>query len=904
MADEADIQYTTVGFFDGMLTQKIEVGNNGDEFKNLWKYMLKRTAKSVGQYSYQNIFCFGQDEGNGCTDEEIWTEKVDGDWPLTFIVFLQLQEYIHAPSCIVSQCQEINAKIKEELGENGKYYTYSTVDKNDFVICIKCRKYGLAVKAIKNIHKIKINVIYSYSVFSVSNKVLEDIKNERFRETFDENIDSICLKGVTNSFCAEKKIALDRKYTEFCEKLVDKLYDGGPKGDYKKYDILGDDDFRLIARDVKLGRLLNEFANGGMLNSHEQMFRFYLFSSSLVLNTKVPTDLGSIQGDVISETSDQMKKHFQSPYCERLQMKMEKISAIINEQSKENIWKGQEEIATFCSAIWQLLQSLKALEIPDTKKYDFWSIYHPLAQMVTILEKRLQKEDNLTELGAHEEIFEFIHKISMTLHGTLRTDIQFFQIRDFNAIVHYAPSKLRAFYSLWALRLSDYYSEFGHANSKKSYSFILAPGMFSKVKIMQLFESDAEDDRLMLIAVPERQLYMLKGLSIILGHEVSHYVGTEVRQRFVRHKTLIGIMTRLLALEMNFYRYKVCSRDWKNTVENIISKSKLHERLEELILAEDEAICENSKEVADKYHSGNSAIIIQQAFQAFAKTYLTKTIGEDCEDFCQDMMKRINQLSNEEKVVLFQKIGNESYKMKDTFAFFYSKFQGQLKGFMGIFFRILREACADINSVLTLELMPEEYLQSFCGAEDCFDGQNAFTGKASLRVVRHALVIESVKEGVKGKGKYFLRGDFPNEWAGFNVGEYASRQHEDSAIARIALWIYDYLDIVMRKKRNFNQCIRNYECSYDYKKECFQPCVLDAVKDVVIWEKMLFYGSKCTSKYLERISGCGSEGVLERKKELVETYGRVAQTSPKEQLQAIEDFLFASENYLSSNRVS
>lgn len=887
MADDGDIQYSTVGFFDGMLTEKIEIDKDKGELKNLWKYALKRTAKSVGQYSYQNIFCFGVDGDNSCADKEIWAEETDRNLPLTFIIFLQLQKFSCQPESITGQCRELNKKAGEKLKDGEKYYTYSTVDKNDFVVCIKCRNYRKAVEAIKNLHTIENNVVYSYSVFSISNKVLENFDREVYKDLFEENIDSICLKGVTNSFPATD-LTLDFKYREFCEKLVEKLY-GDQKDDYRVYDILGDDDFRLIARNVKLGKLLQEFTSGGLLNGHEKQVRFYLFSSSLVLNTDTPP-FGTIQEEVIEKTSVEMNKHFQAPLCEQLEKRMLNISGRVKVHGTDDEWKGQEEIATFSSAIWQLLQSLKALEIPDTKKYDFMSIYHPLRQLILILEEKLKDQKGLAKLGAHEDIFDFIHKISMTLHGTLRTDIQFFQIRDFNAIVHYAPSKLRAFYSLWALRLSDYYAEFGNIHSSKSYSFILCPGMFSKVKIKQLFENDDEDNRLMLIAVPERQLYMPKGLSIMLGHEVSHYVGGEVRQRPLRHRVMMGIMARLLALEMNYFRYKNCSAKWRRELERFIADSRLHEKLEEYLLPESGDVYRKWEKVPNRYHSGNSAVMIKERYQELAQTYLEKLIGEECERYSQCLKGENKDIPNREKMALFEEIRKVAYASERQLAFFYQQFQEQLDSFLGMFFHILKEVCADINSVLTLELKPAEYLESFCSSEEDSDASEEESGMASLRIVRLALVLECVKGAVAGKDACFINRDFPKIWTDFKVEDYGMQQRAQSTIQEIALWVYDYRYSDIKNIRNLNRCIGSYQSTYNYGDKCFQAGVVECVKDEVIWEKMYFYGRTCGEKYLEILNK--KTDLRKQKKVLVETFESIAKGSVQQRLQAIEDFLF------------
>ena len=900
MIDDKDIQYATIGFFDGMLTQKVEISDQKNELKNLWKYMLKRTAKSVGQYSYQNIFCFCQDGQYNCTDEQIWAPETDLQYPLTFVVFLQIQEYAHGENAIATKCLELNDKVYEKIRENGKCYTYNTIDKNDFVVCIKSRNYQLAVDAIKHLHTIQVNVVYSYSVFSISKEVLKVFDEKNYTDIFNESIASICLKGVTNSFDTVNNLTLDKKYREFCEKLVDKLYEN-TKDDYRVYDILGDDDFRLIARNIKLGRLLQEFAEGGLLNNHEKLFRFYLFSSSMVLNTDAPKLVKEIDEYKIRKTTLKMNQEFQAPHCHKLQEKMEKISAVIEEESN-NEWNGQEEIATFCSAIWQLLQSLKALEIPATKKYDFWSIYYPLAQMVIILERKLKQGDNLLEIGMREEIYDFIHKISMTLHGTLRTDIQFFQIRDFNATVHYAPSKLRAFYSLWALRLSDYYVNFCNTNNKKSYSFILSPGMFSKTTIKQLFTNDAEIDRLMLIAVPERQLYTPKWLSIVLGHEVSHFVGTDVRQRPVRHDVMIAISARLLALEMNYYRYKVAGAKWKLSIEKIISMSNLYQKLRAQLAAENKEICRNWGNVNNKFHSDHSMDIIQETYQALAKTYLDKLISEDCEQFCKVLKSDNSNLPFGERSKIYSEITQVAYEMETPLAFFYQKFQGSLKCYLEMILHILKEACADINSILTLELKPEEYIKSFCSTGNYFDTTSTSTGKVSMRTIRIALVLESIRKGIENQADCFVNKKFVEYWNKFNIMKYSNSQLEDSNEEFISAWVYDFLE----SQKDWGKFISAYPCVYNYTKECFGRQIANCLEDDIIWNCMMTYGLSCVKEYVKKLSEekmRSSTTLLNQKRVLVNTYQNIANGTISQQLQMIENFLYDCENHPFINKI-
>lgn len=213
--------------------------------------------------------------------------------------------------------------------------------------------------------------------------------------------------------------------------------------------------------------------------------------------------------------------------------------------------------------------------------------------MIEILEEKMSAERTFdiskhVDISENAEIYNFIHKISMTLHGTLRTDIQFFQIRDFNVIVHYAPAKLRAFYALWALQLSDYYNDF--CNVQNQYSFICSPGMFRETGVKQLFTNYDETKRLMLITVPERHLYSPRWLSVILAHEVSHFVGYTVRNREVRHNIWLECCARVLFLEMNCYGYNTSPSAYKTLIECGVKDSNFFKDLKEQLKREEQLI--------------------------------------------------------------------------------------------------------------------------------------------------------------------------------------------------------------------------------------------------------------------------------------------------------------------------
>lgn len=896
---EIDIQYSTIGFFDAMCTEKIKVSCENDELKALWRYNLRQTKKSMGKYSFQNIFCFSEDSWNHYEDNTFWDEKTDECYPLTFVVLLQLRSYRVKENTIQKQCEDFNSVLEKCIHETGLYYTYCTIDKNDFVVCLKSNDYKEAVEAIKQLHNVGGDVVYSYSIFSISCKVLEIMEEGKYPNIFEQKIDSICLKGITNSFDPMHSITLDMKYREFCESLVEHLYEkeknAGQEVDYKIYDILGDNDFRLIARHVRLGALLRQFASGGLLSYKEKKFRFYLFSSNLVLNTLTP-HYNKIGKEYKEDSIARMEMEFAAPLCDRLQNRMKQIADVVLEKS--NVSSANEKIMTFSYAIWQLLQSLKPLEIAPTKKYDFWSLYQPLSLMIDILEEKMEimnkEQGNFKyDISENVEIYDFIHKISMTLHGTLRTDIQFFQIRDFNSIVHYAPAKLRAFYALWVLKLSEFYNNFSEVTNE--YSFAFSPGMFRETSVKQLFINYDEKKRMMLITVPERHLYSPKWLSVILAHEVSHFVGYKVRNRQLRHRFFLEGSARVLVLEINFYRYYVSGVQWKTDIEKGVSQNKLFEDIKQQLFEEEEVVRKEKRLWPHEFHSENSFEVIRCAFRNLSKGYLKKLLSDDC-GLMNIFLKEEENIYNmalKEQTSRISEIRKVSYNIEPYLLALYQKFQhNMLTQLLQMFRYVTTEAYADLMAILTLNLSAEKYLLSFINGEQNLNDKKLLPEIDMPLIVRLAITIMAVEKAVKRDGERFSDLDFRNGWSRNVVRELAIEFDHTRMEGLIALKIYGYTTGI----RDCNKSIRNYKSLYNYAKEVedFTNCQLDFFNDKYIWDGMVGYLSKCAEDYMDGLAKDIS--LVEKKRNLEIVYKDIEKGELSTLVQRIEDFLAFYEN--------
>lgn len=927
-AHNVSFQYTTLGFFDGMETKNITVDYGKKGLYTLWQYILDKTANNNGLYSYQNVFCFSDDAWNHCTDQEFWDSRTDEKYPLTFVSFLQLGDYSVKEDDVKKRCTIFRDDITGELKEQGKVYVYSTIDKNDFVICMKCTDYQKAVCTIKKMHR-KQKAIYSYTVFSVLTEVLGELEPSKYGGLYRQILPSICLKGVTNSYDPLGKMRLERRYHDFCLRLVGRIYGirrdklkakkirpikgsalkpGGVKikirMDYKVYDILGDHDFRLIVRNVNLGKLMEQFANKNdrLLSYNGDYFRFYLFSSSLILNTNTSEEL-LVDGDYRRDTLERMRTAFQPKECEKLEQRMGELYELI---SNKNISKN-EKIITCYHAIWQIIQSMKALEAAPTKKYDFLSLYYPLRSLVDILGQKFLVMDSakLGRLMEKEEIFEFIHKISMTIHGTLRTDIQFFQIRDFNTILHYAPAKLRAFYTLWTWKVKDYYNLFMGTDKNNEYSFIFSPGMFSGTSVRQLFENYDETHRLMLITVPERHLYVPRWLTIMLAHETSHFVGWKIRNRKQRERALLKCCAKALFLEVRKYILSTCLSDFKEYQGYIVDYFKENNSFETLITEQLEK--EWGNQIKDEpywphqFHSKNSFQTIRKSFRDFGKIFF----GEACAGECGRISEAIRKGFGLKKCPLAQAIAQAKETrdfvlgVENSIGRFFNLFADHfLMDFMECCYYISTETYADLNAILTLDLTPQDYLVSFFSCE--LERSNLESDRQGFNILlpyRIALSVMTIMDVISDpEYKQWMEvneEDFYKAWSG-KVFERLPQEFEfGSTEAKLAIECY----YIIHNLKNYSSEIEKYKPAFKAEEFIFDWKDYNLFQEEGIWNSFLVYLEKCVGDYLSILMK--EDNIQKKKRMLVDTYKKISGVSSNRMVQEIEDFLArVSEEYM------
>lgn len=898
-------KYCTTGFFDFMYTKSLEYEYKEKQLQELWNYGIECITRGEGRYTHQSIFCFSRDDWNSTSDKDFWSPDKHREMLLTFVVFVQTRDYIKEADGLGNQCRRFRQVAEGQLGGEGCVYTYGTVDKNDFVICIRSSSYKKAVDAIMSLHGAGCSVVYSYSVFGIAEKRQLGFGEKEYDLLNEQKIDSISLKGVTNSVRLNENTSytLDQKYFSFCRSLVRELYRGVPKSkqDYKIYDILGDNDFRLIARMVPLGNLIRQLGKEGMLSYYGVDTQFTFFSTNLVLNTRDESRQSRMQlisNKDIAKANQSLQMSYKTELCASLKDEVDKLLL----QLKDECEKRQyiEKLITACYGIYQLLQSLTTLETAPTKKYDFFSIYYPLETIVHILKTGDCEAEERTKIESFAEndlLYEFIHRISMTLHGTLRTDIQFFQIRDFNATLHYAPAKLRAYYTFFVFMLSAHIKEVSSDLSEvKKHSYIFCPGMFKGVSVKQLCRQPMEEKRLMLITVPERYLYFPKNLLVILGHEVGHLAGERLRKRKERHKAFLECSYRVLCLELTKYAahlYKNASKGKKGE-ENFRPELRFCDAdLWDALLAENELIEKTVKDKAHMNYSGPSMqrieIVYKKIYHKYGKMCLAKygrlLLKKLWSSHEADAEKKHDEYSSAMKEVCEKYIFCDDLvdRMLERFSLYRMT---MLPDLLQQIHYLLSEPVSDILAILILGLDPSEYLYSVADERKENRTREQF-GKGIIKV-RIALVVKVMEQ---------LRKEFKDQWiqelleswrAVYDTiipidGDYGTMESD------LALEAFEYVDNLGNKL----DMICDYQSPINQDKDAIEKKVYDYLNDEEMFQKMSEYLLICGKEYIHQISRNNSykysRGILR------ESFRKCAGGTPIELMEQIDIFLYRFE---------
>ena len=568
-----------LGFFDYFRTQKIDGDSNSSlGLDRLYINTINNAGKSFPSQKMYG-FCKINNQEATAKEENFWSEG--SIYIVSFLyfdietdntaVYNTLYEIVN--DCVYHRADAIR---KDNCDIKIDFQLYYSLDKADLILCVKSNSYTSAVKCVESVyeksvaksgfnieHGFSVNLAYTYSHLVVKTKNVDDIKN-------NEYVDSICIKAMINNKPINNPIKIDDKIGFYCLKLKEKLYDKGSENiDLVGYEILGETDCRIIARNVKLLNLLSLFKEAvenkdNLLNVNNKYYKVCFVSSMTSLNVKKyeykKVDGNEIEKTAISEDSKEQLNKVASDYHK------DKFANGLISQCKYVLSNksGFEPYKNTLYVIANYIDSMKCNQY--FTNFDKQSLLEEaFIGLLEIIRSPSSKNIELKEIG------EYINSIYAIIQSNWYSDFRTIQMADFSIVPYYSPVKLRLFYHRIVRMMSEYFKSYDNKkDNKNEYLFLVVPQNYGIVHTKQLFKEEHSSDRprLHLVYVPEIDLYNSNNLFIMLAHEVSHFVGSdEIRlrkRRLIVFSRLI-INTLIYAVVDNFY-----SINNKHSVERVI----------------------------------------------------------------------------------------------------------------------------------------------------------------------------------------------------------------------------------------------------------------------------------------------------------------------------------------------
>lgn len=140
------------------------------------------------------------------------------------------------------------------------------------------------------------------------------------------------------------------------------------------------------------------------------------------------------------------------------------------------------------------------------------------------------------------EIFSaFFSSTSILMDSINHSSRQFVQVPSFNSASFEMPPQLMAYYSSMTHKLIEAFRD-----DNFTYGIAFCPEFVSTLKVTSHANQSISKDEWITVSIDERSLYTLQLTTEILGHEISHFVGSQNRCRDVRE--ICAIQTGLAGL--------------------------------------------------------------------------------------------------------------------------------------------------------------------------------------------------------------------------------------------------------------------------------------------------------------------------------------------------------------------
>lgn len=375
---------------------------------------------------------------------------------------------------------------------------------------------------------------------------------------------------------------------------------------------------------------------------------------------------------------------------------LEKIKSLYDKCDREDALREY----TIC--IRRMLNGLAQIQCTEFHEYERLILSYPLevftSEFIEQVEKALTCENTQMKgriiKDIEDSLYEIMNVYRNVVDNTAYSDRQMFMSKTVDTKMYDLSPKICAFYSEILKEIVDMFGQ----QSEKLYAFLLQPTMKSKIYTCQLFLMRRKSGKVIIVYTPENAIEEFDVLPIHLLHEAFHVLTKEERMRKERainylQNMLWGIY-QLVFEQVNSGDDKLEEKVKKNLFELCLQDVT---EIRDKISKEDE----NSRYLYSHELTGDVVKLLHQILfkiQDKIDDYVDECCCADSEDFDKYRQKREQALNiaNQIKVNLVTMLG-----------------EGYLTYISDLYMRIYREVYADLACLLTLEVSPDIYQETF-----------------------------------------------------------------------------------------------------------------------------------------------------------------------------------------------
>lgn len=532
--------YSCWGYFDGLDVSSIPSDAPlGRIFSAMWTSNGEKIARQKGDFSSQNISLlrYLADEDAQRRTSSFWENNL----PFFAVMLVQLKDEgdfarVGAMAERIGNTQEQEESRRSVVCHVISYYTF---DNSDLILLVRSNSLQ---RLQLTIHEMEAwpEIRYAHSILAVSESYLklrkEGLDSEESASCLDEIIPEIQISVVTDGDPANK----GRMRTQLEQWAQER--DIGPLLEHVAiFDKHGHETYTISLQDVSVGDMLWLFVPGTFGTHQNPLYgkSVYNISTSLFFNCQQMLD---VPADALEEPKEPPETEGQPPrilpetkcklWCKGL---IEKYQGHL----KKAYEKKNESLCSYYQAMIQTLNTLSQYEQFELSENIFLILIQPFLmfseQFSDILDVQ-ENEQMWTQVD--NSLCQFLDYVNMVIYHTIHTDQTFLMVPGYSGTAFSIPVKLTLLFLWLSQKLTSVLNDSNHV-----YQCILTPVMESK-PMTHLIEFNPNDqNRLIAIKVSQRLLYRPKALTVILSHEIAHYVGKDMRCRKFRLKCLGQLLT-------------------------------------------------------------------------------------------------------------------------------------------------------------------------------------------------------------------------------------------------------------------------------------------------------------------------------------------------------------------------